>query len=86
MRIDIYNAQVAAEKNIRGSGQWDKLSPEDRRLIEKMVLDGTRAGLSLPVEKRDKLTELKKELSKTCLEFSVGVSSPNYIEPFSNYP
>jgi metallopeptidase MepB len=71
MRIDIFDAQVAAEKNIKSSGQWDKLSAEDRRLIDKMILDGKRAGLALPAEKREKLTELKKELSQACLEFSV---------------
>lgn len=38
MRIDVFNAKVAAEKNIKESGQWDKLSPEEQRLVEKMVL------------------------------------------------
>jgi len=38
MRLDVFNAQVAAEKNIKASGQWEKLSPEERRLVEKMVI------------------------------------------------
>ena len=37
MRLDIFNAKQAAEKNIKASGQWEKLSAEDRRLVEKMV-------------------------------------------------
>ena len=37
MRIDVFNSKVAAEKHIKQSGQWDKLSPEDQRLVEKMV-------------------------------------------------
>lgn len=37
MRLDVFNAKIAAEKNIKASGQWDKLTPEDQRLIEKMV-------------------------------------------------
>ena len=37
MRLDVFNAKVAAEKNIKASGQWEKLSPEEKRLVEKMV-------------------------------------------------
>ena len=37
MRLDVFNAKVAAEKNIKASGQWEKLSPEEQRLVEKMV-------------------------------------------------
>ncbi|KDR82739.1 hypothetical protein GALMADRAFT_238246 [Galerina marginata CBS 339.88] len=69
MRLDVFKAKVAAEKNIKESGQWEKLSPEGQRLVEKLVLDGTRAGLALPEEKREELTTLKKELSQVCLEF-----------------
>ena len=37
MRLDVFNAKVAAEKNIKASGEWDKLSSEEQRLVEKMV-------------------------------------------------
>ncbi len=37
MRLDVYQAKVNAEKNIKASGEWDKLSPEEKRLVEKMV-------------------------------------------------
>lgn len=71
MRIDVYNAKVAAQKNIEASGK--KLNPEEQRLVEKMVQDGTRAGLGLPEADRERLTVWKKELSQVCLEFSVSV-------------
>ncbi len=71
MRIDVFNAKVAAQKNIESSGK--KLNQEEQRLVEKMVQDGTRAGLSLPEADRERLTEWKKELSQVCLEFSVSV-------------
>ena len=71
MRIDVYNAKVAAQKNIEASGK--KLSPEEQRLVEKMVQDGTRAGLALPEADREQLTVWKKELSQVCLEFSVSI-------------
>jgi Zn-dependent oligopeptidase len=93
MRLDIFKAKVAAKENAEASGQWDKLSPEQQRLVDKMVglpnhqvsnailseydlqiLDGTRAGLALPEEKRTELTTLMKELSQTCLEFDVRPS------------
>lgn len=71
MRIDVYNANVAAQKNIEASGK--KLNPEEQRLVEKMVQDGTRAGLALPEADREQLTVWKKELSQVCLEFSVSI-------------
>jgi Zn-dependent oligopeptidase len=71
MRIDVYTAKVAAQKNIESSGK--KLNQEEQRLIEKMIQDGSRAGLALPEADRKRLTEWKKELSQACLEFSVSV-------------
>jgi metallopeptidase MepB len=72
MRLDLFQAKVAAEKNLKASGQWDKLSAEEQRLVEKMLLDGKRAGLALPEKERAELMTLKKELSQVCLEFSVS--------------
>jgi Zn-dependent oligopeptidase len=71
MRIDVYNAEVAAQKNIEASGK--ELNPEEQRLVEKMIQDGTRAGLALPEADRERLTVWKKELSQVCLEFSVSI-------------
>jgi Zn-dependent oligopeptidase len=71
MRIDVYKAKIAAQKNVESSGK--KLNPEEQRLVEKMVQDGSRAGLALPEADRERLTEWKKELSQVCLEFSVSV-------------
>ena len=89
MRLDVFEAKKAAKENAEASGQWDKLSPEQRRLVDKMVdhfillqynliglqiLDGTRSGLALSEEMRTELTTLKKELSQVCLEFIVRPS------------
>jgi Zn-dependent oligopeptidase len=75
MRLDVFKAKAAAEKNLRASGAWEKLSEEQQRLVEKMVLDGKRAGLALPEKEREELMKLKKELSQACLDFSVRVIS-----------
>ena len=37
MRLDIFKAKMAAKENAEASGQWDKLSPEQQRLVDKMV-------------------------------------------------
>ena len=37
MRLDVFEAKKAAKENAEASGQWDKLSPEQQRLVEKMV-------------------------------------------------
>jgi len=75
MRPDVFKAKTVAEKNLRKSGEWQKLSDEQRRLVEKMVLDGKRAGLALPEKEREILMKLKKELLQACLDFSVGMVS-----------
>ena len=76
MRIDVYNAKVSAQKNIEASGK--KLNAEEQRLVEKMIQDGTRAGLALPEADRERLTGWKKELSQVCLEFSVSIFQSIY--------
>jgi len=71
MRLDVYQAKVNAEKNIKASGR--KLNPEEERLVEKLLLDGKRSGLNLPDKERKELEKLKKELSHICVEFSVSL-------------
>lgn len=73
MRLDVYQAKINAEKNIKASGI--KLNPEEKRLVEKMILDGKRAGLDLPDKERKELERLQKDLSSTCVEFSVSLVS-----------
>jgi Zn-dependent oligopeptidase len=76
MRVDVFAAKIAAQKNTDTSDRV--VSAEEKRLVDKMVLDGTRAGLALPEDKRKELTELKKQLSQVTLEFSVrSFSSPS---------
>lgn len=67
MRVDVFKSKKAALKNIQD--RQITLTPEQSRLVEKMILDGTRAGLDLPEVKRNELVTLKKELSKKCVEF-----------------
>jgi hypothetical protein len=52
----------------------ETLGAEDRRLVEKMVLDGKRNGLALPADAREKLTALRTELSGVQLAFSKNMN------------
>ncbi|KAG8740405.1 hypothetical protein FRC10_004356 [Ceratobasidium sp. 414] len=63
MRVDVYNALLAAKD------KGEKLSLEEQRLVNKMIMDGKRAGLALPDDKREELMALKKELSVVCTDF-----------------
>lgn len=76
MREDLYKAKVTAAANLRKTGAWETLSAEQKRLVDKMLLDGKRAGLALErKEERETLTRLRDELSDACLKFTVGVLS-----------
>lgn len=70
MRLDLFQAKQAAQRNIVASGQV--LAHEEQRLVDKMLREGTRAGLGLPEAEREELARLKKELSAACLEFIVS--------------
>ncbi|TBU62281.1 metallopeptidase MepB [Dichomitus squalens] len=81
MRLDVFRAKQAAEENIKKSG--NELTAEEQRLVDKMLLDGKRAGLALPDEEREELTNLKKELSQTCLQFSKNFNEENGVVTFT---
>ncbi|KAG2081065.1 hypothetical protein BD769DRAFT_1784425 [Suillus cothurnatus] len=83
MRPDVFKSKTVAEKNLRKSGEWQKLSDEQRRLVEKMVLDGKRAGLALPEKEREILMKLKKELLQACLDFSNNFNEEDGLISFT---
>jgi len=37
MRLDVYEAKVAAKRHLKKSGEWVKLGAEQQRLVDKMV-------------------------------------------------
>ena len=71
MREDVYKAKVTAA-NLHKMGACDALSAEQKQPVDKMLLDGKRAGLALE-KKEDKelLKRLKDDLSDACLKFTV---------------
>ncbi|KAJ7505372.1 metallopeptidase MepB [Mycena galericulata] len=83
MRLDVFQAKLAAEKNIKASGLWEQLSPEEQRLVDKKILEGKRAGLGLPEDDRNTLTVLQKELSQVCLEFDKNFNEEHGVVSFT---
>ncbi|KAI0372191.1 Metalloprotease [Pilatotrama ljubarskyi] len=81
MRLDVFRAKLAAQKNIKESGR--QLDPEEQRLVDKEILAGTRAGLALPDAEREKLTLLKKELSQACSDFKRNCNEAKGIISFT---
>jgi Zn-dependent oligopeptidase len=69
MRVDVYEALQAAHKNSGAS-----LQGEDKRLLEKNLLDRKRAGLALPEDKRKELLSLNQQKDKLQSEFSRNAS------------
>jgi hypothetical protein len=51
MRIDVFKAKKAAKENAKASGQWDELSPEQQRLVDKMV---DRSFLPSPIQQSNR--------------------------------
>lgn len=73
MREDLYKAKATAATNLRRTGTWDKLGAEQKRLVERTLLEGKRAGLALEKnEDKERLKNLKDDLSDACLQFMVG--------------
>ena len=69
MRLNVFEAKQAAQENIKKHRK--KMYASEHPLVEKMILDGTRAGLALPEESRKNLASLRKDLSQASLQFSV---------------
>ena len=66
MREDVYRAVLDATKNTSA----EKLTTEDRRLMDKIELGFRRKGLALPQDKREKLKEIQKKLTELSTQFS----------------
>ncbi|KAN0082402.1 hypothetical protein V8E55_008197 [Tylopilus felleus] len=63
-------AKVTAAANLRKTGAWETLSAGQKRLIDKMFLDGMRAGLALEKKDKEQLKWLVDNLSDPCLKFT----------------
>ena len=60
-----------------------KLSGEDARLLKRTLRDYRRAGMTLPVEKREELKELQVELSKKSIDFESNIRADETRVPLT---
>ena len=75
-RVDLYMRKdlFVAFKTVQETEKAQFLKGEDRRILEKSLLDFKRNGLYLSEEKYERMKELKKKLSKLSVEFSQAVN------------
>lgn len=67
-REDLYKVYSTLWESVKD--KTDALDPESRKFLEKTVLHFKRNGLNLPQETRDKVKDLKIELSKLSTAFA----------------
>ncbi|KAI8873391.1 zincin [Ramicandelaber brevisporus] len=71
MREDVYKVTSAVAHKLAASpAEANKLSVEDKRLLEKINLGFKRNGLDLPEEKRQELKTIQKRLSELSIQYS----------------
>lgn len=76
-REDLYKAvKEYADSN-------PKLDGEQKRLLEFVMRDYRRSGISLPKDKREKLKELETEISKLGIEFERNIAEDGSKLPLS---
>ncbi|KAJ1904052.1 metalloendopeptidase [Coemansia sp. IMI 209127] len=71
MREDVYKVVRAVFDN---ESEMAKVSPEDRRLVEKMELQYRRNGLALGKEDRENLGDINKQILELGVRFSRNVN------------
>ena len=63
MRDDLYKAVKDYKKNADENGSFKKLDHESQRYVEKMLEDFETGGMKLPLDKRQHLIALQKEIA-----------------------
>lgn len=58
-REDVYEALLDAQKHVEGDATTVQLNPEQKRLLDRMVLERKRNGLGLDTENRTKFQEVR---------------------------
>jgi len=68
MREDVYKAVMEYTK------KGDKLTPQDQRFLDRVVRNFKRNGLHLPEQQRNKIKDIKKQISDLCIQFQKNVN------------
>ena len=81
-REDLYNA-IQEYLNGNYTTEQKSLSKIDRYLLEKILLDFKRVGHGLPKDKKNRLKEIIKELTKLIIDFNHALNEENTNITFS---
>lgn len=74
-RKDVYKALLDAQTHTEKNGI--KLNDEEKRLMERMLLDRTRAGLGLTEDKQTELLEINKKIMGLEVDFQTNCNAEN---------
>ena len=81
--IPLHDGLWSAIKAVNTSGEAERLTPVERRHLEKTARDFVRSGADLPPEGKRRLEELNVELTKITTKFTENVlDSTNAFELF----
>ncbi|CAN5250590.1 oligopeptidase A [soil metagenome] len=67
-REDVYRSVKAFEKT------KPKLTGDDQKLFQEVLRDYRRAGLELPLEKREEVEQLRKDVAKLATDFATNIN------------
>lgn len=71
---ELYDAFVSYNEH---KAAQEKLTSQEKYLVEQILKEGKRRGLGLPVEQRQKIVALEKELAELETEFSKNIYGDN---------
>ncbi|KAK4049917.1 metalloendopeptidase [Microbotryomycetes sp. JL221] len=74
-RLDVYKALEQAKQHTNDNKVH--LKSEEQRLMDRMILDRTRAGLALPEDKRNQLLEINKRIMSLEVDFQKNCNEEN---------
>lgn len=63
MRLDVYQAFTAYREVAKANGEWDNLSAEQKRFVDKCILMKERDGLGLPEDQREAVAKMKNDIA-----------------------
>lgn len=63
MRHDLYVAYEGYRTFAKENGEWEKLTAEQQRFVDKLILGKTRNGLGLDEATREKVAKVKQEIT-----------------------
>lgn len=79
MRQDIYEALLDVKRKHESS----PLDSDHQRLLDRMLRDFERLGLSLPIDKRERVRALKERLSSLTIAFQKNLNEDNTVLNFT---